>query len=312
MNRIILIGNGFDLAHNMKTSYNNFINDYWEKIMLRLRNEVNGNITTRRNTFETQEIKIEDVPGGPYAYGEWVIGSSHDDLIDILSRKNLNLIFKNRFLEILTKKQKDKNWVDIENEYYDLLKISFRDENCAYKIKELNEDLDQIKNLLEIYLKSVEDEFSADFGNKTNEVILKKNIGRKIYSPFRLRDFTETSINKKTEIEFQKIQKDLKAIKEDLVDMSELSEKSQKLIAALGSDAPFKDIRKLLLSDTAVNYFELMPEEILFLSFNYTFTEDLYSDQNQFYSSASGKNVPKSIIHIHGTTDEGDSNPIIF
>lgn len=27
--RIILIGNGFDLAHGMKTAYRNFINDYW-------------------------------------------------------------------------------------------------------------------------------------------------------------------------------------------------------------------------------------------------------------------------------------------
>ena len=31
MNRIILIGNGFDLAHGLKTSYANFIDWYWEK-----------------------------------------------------------------------------------------------------------------------------------------------------------------------------------------------------------------------------------------------------------------------------------------
>ena len=30
MNRLILIGNGFDLAHGLKTSYNDFINWYWE------------------------------------------------------------------------------------------------------------------------------------------------------------------------------------------------------------------------------------------------------------------------------------------
>ena len=30
MNRIILIGNGFDLAHGLPTSYTDFINDYWE------------------------------------------------------------------------------------------------------------------------------------------------------------------------------------------------------------------------------------------------------------------------------------------
>jgi len=31
MNRIILIGNGFDLAHGLKTSYKNFIDDFWNK-----------------------------------------------------------------------------------------------------------------------------------------------------------------------------------------------------------------------------------------------------------------------------------------
>jgi len=31
MNRIILIGNGFDLAHGLKTSYKDFIDDFWEK-----------------------------------------------------------------------------------------------------------------------------------------------------------------------------------------------------------------------------------------------------------------------------------------
>ena len=30
MNRILLIGNGFDLAHSLKTSYADFIDWYWE------------------------------------------------------------------------------------------------------------------------------------------------------------------------------------------------------------------------------------------------------------------------------------------
>ena len=30
MNRIVLIGNGFDLAHGLKTSYKNFIDWYWK------------------------------------------------------------------------------------------------------------------------------------------------------------------------------------------------------------------------------------------------------------------------------------------
>jgi len=30
MNRVILIGNGFDLAYGLKTSYTDFIDDFWE------------------------------------------------------------------------------------------------------------------------------------------------------------------------------------------------------------------------------------------------------------------------------------------
>lgn len=34
MNRIVLIGNGFDLAHGLKTSYKDFIEWYWEQRVL--------------------------------------------------------------------------------------------------------------------------------------------------------------------------------------------------------------------------------------------------------------------------------------
>lgn len=33
MNRIIVIGNGFDMAHNLKTGYRDFINSYWDRFM---------------------------------------------------------------------------------------------------------------------------------------------------------------------------------------------------------------------------------------------------------------------------------------
>ena len=32
MNRIILIGNGFDLAHGLPTGYAHFIDDYWKLV----------------------------------------------------------------------------------------------------------------------------------------------------------------------------------------------------------------------------------------------------------------------------------------
>ena len=36
MNRLVLIGNGFDLAHGLKTSYKNFIFWYWDQWGYRL------------------------------------------------------------------------------------------------------------------------------------------------------------------------------------------------------------------------------------------------------------------------------------
>ena len=32
MNRLVIIGNGFDLAHGLPTSYKHFIDDYWKTI----------------------------------------------------------------------------------------------------------------------------------------------------------------------------------------------------------------------------------------------------------------------------------------
>lgn len=46
MNRIILIGNGFDLAHGLRTSYADFINYYWEYWGRRLQGSYLGNDLT--------------------------------------------------------------------------------------------------------------------------------------------------------------------------------------------------------------------------------------------------------------------------
>ncbi len=311
MNRIILIGNGFDLAHGMRTGYDHFISDYWKGIIHQLQNEIAGNMTLYKNVFETEQVIIKDVPGA-YNSGQWVRGETLEDLLAVLDARNLELIYKNRLLEILSRKYREKNWVDIEIEYYNLLKESFKNENCSYKIEELNKDLNQIQKLLELYLKRVEDGFVANFGNNVDDARLKSSIGYKIYSPFVLKDFTEASINRRAEMEFQKIQKDVRAFREGAVMMSDLSKQSQKLISTIGIDGTVKEIRKLLISSTALNYFNLAPEEILFLNFNYTFTEKVYTNHTQFDAIETAKNLKKHCIHIHGTTDRDDRNNVIF
>ena len=37
INRIIIVGNGFDLSHKLSTKYEDFINWYWDKCLYELR-----------------------------------------------------------------------------------------------------------------------------------------------------------------------------------------------------------------------------------------------------------------------------------
>jgi hypothetical protein len=301
MNRIVLIGNGFDLAHGMKTSYNDFLNDYWKETINNIRN------TSAYHQFENDEIIISQVP-------QQIRDNDFSFLKERITGAGGELKFKNRFLEKITDKVNIQNWVDIENEYYNLLKESFSNFNQInpYQISDLNRDFERIKILLEEYLLKIEKEFDKDF----NDPRIKNTIGHKIYSHFKLKDFTESSINHKVDLEYQRVSNDIKELKSDNSTMYEFSEKNQKIISKLNIDKPEenikKQIKKLLISESAINYFELVPSQTLFLNFNYTYNDLLYQEQNKFESFDSNKKTQPKFIHIHGSLDKKDKNPIIF
>lgn len=314
MNRIILIGNGFDLAHGIKTSYSHFITNYWKKMIQELRSEVNRNVTVLTNTFEREEISIENVPGGPFAFGDWVRGDSLEELVGVLNERQLKLTFKNRFLEILTQKHKERDWVDIENEYYALLKESYRNARTTYSIEKLNKDLGQIEKRLKRYLSEVEENFNGTFGNAQKNEEFKQQISSKMYSPFIPKDFTELAINKMAEVELVKLQKAHESLKLQSTFLSDLNlnPRIQKLMSVLDRNWSVKDIRKLLMSDDATSYFDLMPEQILFLNFNYTSIEKKYLTESEFDFPSSSEIPIKKCLHIHGTLDKHDHNEVIF
>lgn len=151
MNRIILIGNGFDLAHGLKTSYKDFIDDYWK-------NDVRKNIQTDEPKYKNAEIIISWRPN--------VIDKNLDmDIPKLLNGKErFELEFENKFFEHIVRKLYTdnplENWVDIEQEYYYILKTTMNKGSNTqmyntisdYTIKKLNKDFDSIKNLLQEYL----------------------------------------------------------------------------------------------------------------------------------------------------------------
>lgn len=184
MNRLILIGNGFDLAHGLKTSYTDFMIDFWEqKTRLFLeefrQHEMLHQGTIPHKNYEDDDILIEsidfytilqDVPIEHITvfYGE----HRHSLFFKLNLRKDVDKVhFKNNFFKQITEKQQLHNWVDIEEEYYTTLV------DCINKdvknIQKLNEDFKQILNALEIYL----------LEQSKIDLIKNQNISSQMFSP---------------------------------------------------------------------------------------------------------------------------------
>lgn len=301
MNRIILIGNGFDLAHGMKTSYGNFIDDYWGNAIEKIRAKSDW-----ENGFENNEFYVQPLPVS------WDGNNGYEALKDNLNYINTNLNFTNEFFEILNRNKSSQNWVDIENDYYFLLKNCYK-KPSRYTIAKLNEEFASIESLLEKYLTKVQQEFLKSFPITAEEMSFKRSIYNVIYSDFNFRDFSESSINQLTELEFQRVNNHIKDIEEEHVSFSDfdLSERNLRLYKILiGIKDKRQKIKKLLTSETAPNYFRHRPQEVLFVSFNYTSTETHY--HNPPTDSEFGNDISTDIIHIHGILNNKTDNKIIF
>ena len=157
MNRIILIGNGFDLAHGMETSYQHFITNFWQKKKDNIISSTNWN---DMHVFAYKDEYIEIISREPrsslfsklsnHNKYNWFESLSLPYKISMLDNDiYTELIFKNKFLERISKKYSLENWVNIEYEYYSaLLECLDKGEN----VSQLNEDFHFVQIALQIYL----------------------------------------------------------------------------------------------------------------------------------------------------------------
>ncbi|MEZ4925550.1 MAG: AbiH family protein [Saprospiraceae bacterium] len=134
MLRLILIGNGFDLAHGLKTKYEDFI-------------------------YDLIDLQITDPHLSPTIFTSTHELKGHKDFFSVLKdpsgvktghfRPSNYITFQNKFFELVISNYSSKNWCDIEELYFqELLK-------CEYvsRIERLNQDFEIIKNHLGVYLK---------------------------------------------------------------------------------------------------------------------------------------------------------------
>lgn len=164
MNRLVIIGNGFDLAHGLPTRYKDFIDNYWSSIKSSEHNEMvkfnfnrglkfdsNNNFNDLANNIIRLEPKAQTRNHEVFIQKQY--GAPNVD-----NREQI-IIYKNDLFKLINYYSLD-NWVDIENLYYELLKDVFKGINHRYSgtISKLNKDFEEIKNYLIKYLYKISDE----------------------------------------------------------------------------------------------------------------------------------------------------------
>jgi hypothetical protein len=326
MNRIILIGNGFDLAHDLKTSYRDFINWFWEKEIKRIQQNSETQFAIPHLHIKNYEDNIVKIVNPQYQYTELNTDRMFSNYKELKYSVNKSfLIIKNTLLELVSDKINIlNNWVDIENEYYEKLKNVLNEASLYGKdVKLLNSHFEQIKLELEEYLTAA-----------TKEPIEKiAGLENFIFSKFDLTDFTEQGRDNLIDIAYQKILS-LKE-KDDKQELSVLNTSESTIIlygnikALVSKEKPIiheslryslytrADFVKLLKKrkDSIEISSLLSPENVLFLNFNYTNTENKYSVDNYFANKEEGYKqefkINQETIHIHGELNN-PKNPIIF
>lgn len=166
MNRLIIIGNGFDLAHKMETSYERFLIDYFRKISLKSLNTLDtftddefldcytievleeGNIEKIFNSLNS----LDELFQHNLIYFSSVKTNWNNQLID--NKKPISFCFKNGFFSSLLT---TNYWTDIESFYFNKLIFEFDkskrgNEYSNPNPKELNRQFSILKDKIYSYL----------------------------------------------------------------------------------------------------------------------------------------------------------------
>ena len=163
MNRLVIIGNGFDMAHGLKTSYMDFINWYWERrvdafvgniskvsedSLCKLTIKDNPNLSCW-NVFAFENSYFKDIRGNRTCSGYEVITElqKYPDTFSVDSTP---------FFGTIIQSIETRGWVDIENDYYQLLKECSENTDCGYTVKELNEQMAFLQEKLVEYLRTID------------------------------------------------------------------------------------------------------------------------------------------------------------
>jgi uncharacterized protein YdcH (DUF465 family) len=149
--RIVLIGNGFDLAHGLKTSYGHFVDWY----MCQCFNEFEKHKGYSDCLVDITSSGISTIfPKEPGTLQEMLA------LLRINNYQKLN--YKSHYFERLIENFKSGDWIDIERDYFDnLIRIfeqPFGKKEQIEKLKKLNSHFDHIILKLSEYIEFINEQ----------------------------------------------------------------------------------------------------------------------------------------------------------
>ena len=300
MNRIILIGNGFDLAHDLKTSYANFIDWYWDEWGKRLlrspkkceEDEFFSFSLSKKTTIEKWNEVAE------WYFHDFMI-PAHDFIEKILRDSSLCSIDSKSELFLKICQLKETKWVDIENEYYELLSSKNVDP------KKLNNDLDIIRKKLIEYLAIIQ--------KGIDEGLIKEDLKKVMFEPLNLRDMSLGSNERWKQwvlhVRFDYSSNEWEQMREDYcideknpeyMKILDDFQSRERIFLAHDLEEKRKEFKRKLNNDL-VSKLYCLPDRIMLLNFNYLTTVDMYfgDKKNRF-----------EVNHIHGIIS--DPNSVIF
>ena len=290
MNRLVLIGNGFDLAHGLKTRYEDFI--YWY-----CRSVISYLLLQSKDVYEDILCKTINNKLDYYNLRD-LYHSENEELYNFINNnEDAFVIDYSPFFERIHKCIETKGWVDIESDYYELLKKYVLENTSEAQIETLNTQLHYLQEKLVEYLNSIE----------ISDKLLRTDIRPKIYAPFEIHDISLESRQALVNHILSGINADKGS-----------SDTKLSLYGNCYSSGRITSYKEKFFGNVVFNdelpIELLLPNHIMLLNFNYTHTADLYCKKgyiftvNQIHGDL---NNPKSVIFGYGDELDNDYRTIV-
>jgi hypothetical protein len=199
MNKLVLIGNGFDLAHDLKTKYTDFLLWYINKVFRAFKSSLN---------YDDGLMKMFGYRNFPENMAEFLTVTEFLEQMNLYHGQGVTYGFHHPFFTSLIKKNHKNNWVDIEAHYYiELIKLYKKTESPNYTgdlyyiendVDKLNTCFELIKKQLSEYLTEIDGyakQKNAEIDNHISSLIRTTH-----YNNFR--NLTNPSAGPQQEIHF--------------------------------------------------------------------------------------------------------------